>query len=120
MQSSAAEIKIHHILEEAGINFIEEYTFPDLKAENGKYLRFDYAVFDDDGELLCLIEYNGRQHYVAIGKFGGQVGLYRQRHNDAAKRRYCLEHDLRLETIPFTDEEVLSYDYLMKRIYELD
>lgn len=114
MLSSKGEIKIHNYLEYANIPFEEEYIFPDLKAENGRSLRFDFAVFDDDGELDCLIEYNGVQHYVAKSKFGGKAGLARQQHNDTKKRQYCLAHNIRLITIPYTEEDSLTYDYLMK------
>jgi len=57
MLSSRGEIKIHEILESAGFNFKEEYIFPDLRSSNGRPLRFDFAVFDDDGNIDFLIEY---------------------------------------------------------------
>ena len=57
MLSSRGEIKIHEILENAGFNFKEEYIFPDLRSSNGRPLRFDFAVFDDDGNIDFLIEY---------------------------------------------------------------
>lgn len=59
-----------------------------------------------------------RQHYIPIKKFGGRQGLYRQQHNDSAKRRYCLQHGIKLRTIPYTEEDNLTYDYLMKLIYD--
>jgi len=37
--------------------FVEEYTFSDLIASSGKPLRFDFAVFDDEGNLDFLIEF---------------------------------------------------------------
>lgn len=117
MHASKAETKIHYLLEYADIPFEEEYTFPDLKAENGKSLRFDFAIFDDDGDLECLLEYNGRQHYIAIPKFGGAQGLARQRHNDAAKRQYCQRNNIKMVTIPYTEEDDINYDYLMRKIY---
>jgi hypothetical protein len=53
----------------------EEYIFPDLKSSNGKPLRFDFAVLDDEGEVDFLIEYQGIQHYQPKSKFGGIAGL---------------------------------------------
>lgn len=53
---------------------------------------------------------------VPVSKFGGKKGLFRQQHNDALKRRYCLENGYRLITIPFTEENRLTYDYLMNLI----
>jgi hypothetical protein len=55
MRASRAEIKIEDILRDAGLNFKEEYSFPDLVGQNGHALRFDFAVFDDNDELEFLI-----------------------------------------------------------------
>lgn len=76
MLSSRGEIKIHEILERNDVIFKEEYEFPGLNAPSGRPLRFDFAVFDDDGNLEFLIEYQGKQHYQAVSKFGGARGLY--------------------------------------------
>ena len=76
MLSSRGEIKIHEILEQAELNFKEEYIFPDLKSQNGRQLRFDFVIFDDDGRIDFIIEYQGKQHYEASAKFGGKRGLY--------------------------------------------
>ena len=51
MKASRGEIKIHEILEDAGLNFVEEYSFPDLVSTSGRPLRFDFAVFDDEPPL---------------------------------------------------------------------
>ena len=71
MRASRGEIKIEEILTEAGLTFKEEYTFSDLNSTNGRPLRFDFAVFDDNGDLDFLIEYQGIQHYEPKSKFGG-------------------------------------------------
>lgn len=115
MKASRGEIKIHEILEMNGVNFKEEYEFPNLKAPSGKPLRFDFAIFDDDGELDFLVEYQGKQHYQAVSKFGGARGLYQQKYNDNLKRRYCAIKGITLIEIPYTDEAKVTYDYIMKR-----
>ena len=117
MRASRGEIKIEEILTQAGIPFQEEYSFPDLIAESGRPLRFDFAVFSDDGELDFLIEYQGIQHYEARSKYGGARGLYQQKHNDAKKRQYCLAHNIKLIAIPYWDEQLVDYDYIMKAAY---
>lgn len=58
MLSSEGERKIHEYLEYGNVPFEEEYIFEDLTAENGKHLRFDFCVFDEDDNIECLIEYN--------------------------------------------------------------
>ena len=120
MKASRGEIKIHEILEDAGLNFVEEYSFPDLVSTSGRPLRFDFAVFDDDDELQFLIEYQGIQHYQAKSKFGGYSGLKKQQFNDFKKREYCFKHNIILIAIPYTDEGRVNYDYIMNAYYNLD
>ncbi len=62
MRASRGEIKIEEILQSAGLNFEEEYSFSDLISNTGRPLRFDFAVFDDNGDLDFLIEFQGIQH----------------------------------------------------------
>ena len=115
MNASRGEIKIREILEEAGLDFKMEYIFPDLKTSNGRPLRFDFVVFDDDGKIDFLIEYQGKQHYEPSNKFGGKKGFFQQQYNDNQKRRFCALHDLRLIEIPYTEENLVSYDYIMRK-----
>ncbi len=115
MLDSRGEIRIHEILEEAGLVFKEEYIFEGLNSENGRPLRFDFVVFDDDGKIDFIIEYQGRQHYEASPKFGGKKGLYQQQHNDNKKRRFCALHGINLIEIPYTEENLIDYDYIMEK-----
>jgi hypothetical protein len=119
MRASRGEIKIEDILRTAGMNFQEEYSFPDLISNNGRPLRFDFAVFDDDDNLMFLLEYQGIQHYIAKSKFGGVSGLKKQQYNDMQKREYCRKHNIILIAIPYTDENKVSYDYIMNSYYAL-
>ena len=111
---SRGELKIADILIEHGMSFEEEYSFPDLATKSGRRLRFDFAVFDDEGNLDFLIEFQGIQHYEAKSKFGGNKGLHRQMYNDNQKRVYCLRNDIKLVAIPYWDEAIINYDYIMK------
>ena len=115
MRASFGEIKIEEILKNYGMNFKMEYIFPDLRSPNGKPLRFDFAVFDDDGNIDFLIEYQGKQHYEPSSKFGGKKGFYQQQFNDNQKRRFCALHNIKLIEIPYTEEHLISYDYIMKK-----
>ena len=115
MKASRAEIKIHEILVANDIVFKEEYSFPGLASENGRPLRFDFVIFDDDGNIDFIIEYQGRQHYEASQKFGGKKGLFQQQHNDNKKRRFCAMSGFKLIEIPYTEEHLISYDYIMHK-----
>lgn len=117
MRASRGEIKIEEVLLEAGLVFEEEYSFPDLVSTNGRPLRFDFAIFDDEYQLEFLIEYQGVQHYEPKSKFGGYSGLRKQQYNDMQKRIYCKKHNIILIEIPYTDEGRIDYDYIMNLYY---
>lgn len=118
MKSSRGEIKICDIFDQFGVNYKEEYSFSDLVSSSGRPLRFDFCVFDDNGNIDFLLEYNGIQHYEAKSKFGGAKGLYQQQYNDKMKRQYCLSHGYKLVTVPYWDMNILDYDYIMKAAYD--
>lgn len=115
MAESRAEIKIRKILEQTDLHFEQEYSFPGLNSPNGRPLRFDFAVFDDDGNIDFLIEYQGKQHYEPVGKYGGVKALYQQQFNDNQKRNYCRKFGYNLIEIPYQDENLISYDYIMEK-----
>lgn len=113
MKSSRAEIKIAEILKLSGLNFKEQYSFPDLIGQGGHALRFDFAVFDDNNDLEFLIEYQGIQHYKPKSIFGGMSGLRKQQFYDMEKRQYCKKHNIKLVIIPFWEQNLITYDYIM-------
>lgn len=112
MKASRGEIKIFDILTAEGVSFQEEYSFPDLLSYSKTPLRFDFCVFSDDGEVDFLIEYQGVQHYMPKSKFGGIAGLKKQQYYDMLKREYCKKHNIPLVIIPYTDEGIITYDYI--------
>ena len=113
MRASRGEIKIQEILIKSGLEFAEEYSFPDLVSNTGRPLRFDFAVFDDEHNIDFLIEFQGIQHYEAKSKFGGYNGLRKQQYNDMRKRQYCKIHGFTLVVIPYWDEPRVTYDYIL-------
>ena len=114
MRSSRGEIKIAEILEQNDLDFIEEYSFPDLTSNKGNPLRFDFCVLDLDGEIDFLIEYQGEQHYRPNQKFGKIAKFREQQLYDLRKVEYCKAHNITLIRIPYWDYEIINYDYIMK------
>lgn len=119
MASSRGELKIEDILKFNSMNYIREYIFSDLVSSSGRPLRFDFAVFDDDGNLDFLIEFQGEQHYTSVDHFGGQKHLQIQKYNDSKKREYCLRHDIPLLIIPYWDYDKLNFDYIFNTVEDL-
>lgn len=114
MRSSSGEIKIFEVLQNSGLPFVEEFEFSDLVSSKGRRLRFDFCVFSTKGDILFLIEYQGKQHYLPVKRFGGEKGYHKQLANDRKKREYCLSHNLNLVCIPFWDEDKISIDYILR------
>ena len=119
MKASRGEIKIFEILKESGLEFAEQYSFPDQVSSSGRPLRFDFVVFDDQHNIDFLIEYQGIQHYEPKSVFGGYSGLRKQQYNDMKKRQYCQKNDLNLVIIPYWDQGRVDYDYILHAAYGL-
>ena len=93
---SNGENQIEQCLSKEGMAYAKQFTFPDLRGNNGGLLRFDFAVFDSiDQTLMCLIEYQGEQHFQNI--FQVPDSVYREAlARDQAKREYCKAHSIPL------------------------
>jgi len=104
LSKSKNEIIIENLLKKFQIKYVSQYTFKDCKNKNK--LRFDFAIFDSENNLLFLIEYQGEQHYKPI-KFGGisynrALNTFnKQQINDNIKKTYCTDKDIELLIIPY-------------------
>ena len=91
---SYREVRIERYLKEHKVLYKRQFTFPDLRGK--KYpLRFDFAIFNKDASLRCLIEYQGEQHFNNIFKLPAEI--YEQTlERDRLKKDYCLLHNIAL------------------------
>jgi hypothetical protein len=99
-------LNLHHI------DYIEQYSFDDLRSSSGKLLRFDFAVFDKNKKLKLLIEYDGQLHYMIVDYFGGKEKLEKTKYYDSLKNQYCKQNNIPLLRIPYWEfdniETILS------------
>ncbi|TCJ01075.1 DUF2726 domain-containing protein [Cytobacillus praedii] len=103
---SIGEKSIEKWLINNNIKFTPQYKFPDCKYINA--LPFDFAVFDNENKLLCLIEYDGEQHFESIEYFGGEEKLEITKIRDEIKNRYCEDNNLVLIRIPFWEKDNIN------------
>lgn len=87
--SSQGELTIKNLLDEHGVPYEREYSFPDLVHKLP--LRFDFAIFDMTGELVQLIEFQGEQHTDPNNGFYSE-DLIR---NDKMKLEYCKRNNIK-------------------------
>ena len=102
LNCSSGEYEIKQLLLKNNINFIQEYSFPDLYRHQGYPLRFDFAIFNNNKELITLIEFNGIQHYKVIPNYSDINDLLDLQERDQMKIEYCKQHNISLKIIPYT------------------
>lgn len=94
---SKIEDKFARIFTSAGIKFIREKTFPDLK--NG-YLRYDFYL----PAANVLVEIDSMLHFKMIPKFHKDEHDFKHaQQNDRLKNSYALSHKIKLYRIPEWD-----------------
>ena len=111
-QRSRGEARINELLLEQNINYQTQYWFADLKDK--KYLYFDFAIFNENNELYCLLEYQGIQHYQPETLHG--VWKNPPIEHDKMKKDYCKKHNIKLIEIPYTDYDKLNWEYLKNKL----
>lgn len=104
--SSKGENKIKLFLEKHSIDFNAQYKFENCKDINP--LPFDFYLTEYN---LC-IEYDGKQHFEPINRFGGQRGFEDRKRKDEIKNVYCRENNIKLLRMPYWEFD--SIDEILK------
>ena len=118
LKSSFAELQIEKILKENNIQYKKEYSFNDLKSENNIPLRFDFAIFNTDNSIKCLIEYDGEQYFLKkTEKIWWSDSLEQRRKRDNIKNKYCLKHSIPLYRIPYWEKNNLDLNLIFNDKY---
>jgi Zn finger protein HypA/HybF involved in hydrogenase expression len=94
---SVGEKYIEKELLKNGIEFITQKRFSDCR--NKIPLPFDFYLPDYN---LC-IEYDGVHHYIIRDVHGGFDRLVKQKENDRIKNKYCIDNNINLFRIKYTD-----------------
>lgn len=113
LKTSYREKLINDVLERIKINFKREYSFNDLLSPLGYHLRFDFAIFDNVNNLLCLIEHQGEQHYQ---EYANGFGDYQRLVTDKIKKEYCCEHNIPLFEIKYDDDILKSIKTILSQL----
>lgn len=105
INSSSEEI-ISDILENNNIKFVKQKRFNDCR--DNKPLPFDFYVSNH-----YVIEYDGIQHYKALGGWGTEEHLLSVQRHDKIKNDYCKEHGIPIIRIPYTHKNICLEDLLL-------
>ena len=124
---SKGEQKLIELFKKNGIQFLREVSFEDLKGKKGSLLRYDFGLFKNK-KLICLIDFDGRQHYEYVPYFHKTYsGFLKSQERDRRKNKYCLMKGIPLIRIPYWDldgitlEKILTNpSYRVKSKYHID
>ena len=114
MRASINEGIIINYLRHYGFVFEKEAKFDDLKASNGRPLRFDFKIYTVDG--FFLLEYQGEQHFKP--DTWSDIGRTSREYTDAMKIEYCKKNKINLEFITYVEDTLLKLDYILNK-YEV-
>lgn len=107
---SYGEKQIENFLIHNKINYETQTTFENCVDKD--YLRFDFSIYDDNWNLLCLIEYDGVGHYQPV-QFGGistkeaKENYDSQIRKDAIKDNFCKDNNITLFRISYKEQKNL-------------
>jgi hypothetical protein len=101
-RNSKGEKYIEKYLKEKNIEYIFQHRFPDCK--NVRTLPFDFYI----PHLNVCIEFDGKQHYEPVKLFGGEEGFKYININDNIKTMYCLENNIKLIRIKYSDYKIIN------------
>ena len=68
-------------------------------------------LFFKNNKLDFLLEFDGRQHYEDV-KFYPSTAITQK--YDLIKNQYCKNNNIKLVRIPYYDEGIIDYDYIMR------
>lgn len=95
--SSWGQKQINYQLTKNQLPFITEYTFSNLRTDKNGVPRFDFAIINPYGQVYCLIEYDGRQHFLYNKNWKmTEKDFQRLQYIDNLKNQYCNQNNIKL------------------------
>ena len=107
---SAGEEKINNLLKINKTCFKKQISFKELGQK-----RFDFGIYNNN-DLLCLIEYDGIQHFEPIDFFGGDMALKESKIRDKQKEEFCKIQNIPLLRIKYNDNIEIKLINFLKEL----
>lgn len=115
-QKSLGEFNIIQILNQNNIKYKKEYCFP------GSSFRFDFAILNENNEVIRLIEFDGEQHYEQNIKNSGWNTYEKYQYtleNDMKKNQIAKDNNIPLVRIPYWKRDEITMEILFGTKYEI-
>lgn len=98
---SHGEISIRTFLDRHQISYVRQYRIDECRHKHA--LPFDFAIIDNEGNLIRLIEFDGEQHFKRFRWEKDDTELNLRKHRDKIKDEYCKKNGIELIRIKYTD-----------------
>lgn len=111
-QKSIGEFNIMQILKKNNIPFIKEYCI--------QQYRYDFAITDQNKNIIRLIEFDGEQHYEQNIKNSGWNTYEKYQYtlqNDLTKNQIAKDLNIPLARIPYWERDNISIELLFNEKY---
>ena len=115
--NSVGNMTINRLLNTYGVLYESEYSFKNFIC-NTKPYRFDFALFNNNKDLLGLIEYQGDIHftYKNIG-WNTKDKFEERQQRDKAKFDFCKENNIKLYYITYKDNIEKKLEEILNELY---
>lgn len=97
-KKSKGELIIANLLSQYNIRYVQEYKFP-----NYPNRRYDFAIFNQQNEVVRLIEFDGIQHYYKprANHWAAASSLEETQQRDKEKNQIAIQEGVPLIRIPY-------------------
>ena len=111
--NSIGNMKINKLLQEENIHYKNEYQVFPINS-TAKYYKYDFAILDDNGNPIRLIEFDGEQHY-GINKSGWNTPEHYEQQiaRDQEKNQWAKDHNIPLVRIPYWERDKVTLEMIM-------
>ena len=109
IKTSIGERNIEAILIQNNLCYQTQVAFKDLV--NIKPLRFDFGLYNQKGEIIRLIEFDGIQHFEEQDYF--THNLEETQKNDMIKNNYAKANNIPLVRIPYYERDKITLEMIL-------
>ena len=106
-KNDISEKRLADLIENSFGDVIRSYK-PLFLKENGKTQHIDIFLQD----LNVGIEYQGKQHFVPVARFGGNNGFLITKERDERKYKKCIENGVNLLYFTYEKEDIIPKNYI--------
>lgn len=106
---SIGEANIVKILTQKQIEFKRQYFIQ----QNDKKYFYDFGIFDANGKLVRLIEFDGIQHFGRISGWFTEERKQQLIESDYVKNEYAIQHNIPLVRIPYQERDNITLEMIL-------